>query len=83
MNSPEFPTVERLRPWLNQLEASPGGCVVLVIDYPEPQPNADVRWAFFDRDERTALRKAIEKINRARTKAGIPRTTQEPKGSQQ
>lgn len=24
MNSPEFPTIERLRPWLNQLEASPG-----------------------------------------------------------
>jgi DNA excision repair protein ERCC-4 len=66
MIPPTFPSAEQLRPVLEKLEAHPGSLVLVAIEQPEVCNFCRVTWSWLSREERKALRRALEVCRRKR-----------------
>ena len=65
---------QSLEPWLAKLRSSIGSVVVLAIE----NEGGPIRIGWLNAKERTAVKLAIEKVNRARVKRDDQPTTEEP-----
>jgi len=60
-----LPTAEELAPALRKLESEPGSLVIISIQQLETQNYHDVQFAWFNHDDRNAIKRAVD---RARSK---------------
>jgi hypothetical protein len=80
MIPPQLPGPTELGPCLEQLERHPGSVILVAIEQPEVCNFTRCTWAWISREERIALKLALERARRKREKAKstIVDTTQPP-----
>ena len=66
MIPPELPGPHELAPWIEKLEAHPGSVVLIAIEQPETCNFARCTAAWLSREERKAIRAALERCRRQR-----------------
>jgi hypothetical protein len=69
MIAPKLPRPAELRPYLQKLEAHPGSVILVAIEQPEVCNFARCTCAWLSREERKALRIALEAARKRREKS--------------
>jgi hypothetical protein len=66
MITPKLPEPAELKPWFQKLEAHPGSVILVAIEQPEVCNFTRTTWAWLNREERIAVRRALEQCRRKR-----------------
>lgn len=69
MSAPRLPGPSELAPCLEQLQRHPGSVVLIAVEVPEVCNFARTTWAWISREERKALRRALESARKKREKS--------------
>jgi hypothetical protein len=69
MIPPQLPGPTELGPCLDQLARHPGSVILVAIEQPEVCNFTRCTWAWLSREERKALRRALEQCRRKREKS--------------
>ena len=70
----QLPTPQELQPWIEKLEAAPGSVVLIAVEQPEVCNFARCTCAWLSREERQAIRRALEVCRRKRLKESMQDT---------
>jgi hypothetical protein len=65
----QLPAPQDLAPWIEKLEAAPGSVVLIAVEQPEVCNFARCTAAWLSREERTVLRRALERCRKQREKS--------------
>ena len=69
MTPPKLPGPSELAPYLQKLEAHPGSIILVAIEVPEVCSFARTTCAWLSREERKALKLALERARKKREQA--------------
>lgn len=73
MIPPQLPGPSELAPYLQKLEAHPGSIILVAIEVPEVCNFARTTCTWLSREERKAIRVALERCRRRRTSHDVDR----------